>query len=553
MSLSIPLFFRDSLQDNEIKNVSIVDGNPSERKPISDEVETTIEKHEAPSSNRRIAKNALMLYIRMFLTMIVGLYTSRVVLNTLGVEDYGIYGVVGGVVSMLGFINASMSGATSRFLTFELGRGDKKRLKDTFSSALIVHIGIALVVFVVAETVGLWFLTHKLVIPDGRMTAAHWVYQCSIISAMLGITQAPYNATIIAHEKMDIYAYVEILNVTLKLLIVYLLVIGNFDKLILYSILVLAVSMLIMMVYRIYCIRHFPESHFHWIWNPSILRPLMNFSWQTLIGHLSFSFRQQGINFALNMIFGVIVNAASGVASTLSGIISQFSHTILAAFNPQIVKRYASGDTQSACKLIISAARFSTLLLLLIIIPFEFETELILQLWLGTVPEYTVTFTRLMMLSILTCVTNPIYVGLTATGNIKAYSFIQASIYVLVPFVSYLLCLYFENPDIAYLATITAQIFASIIVVIILKNNVPIFRISMFLFMILKTLVFPSILSIVACYLIYRQQNQSLIRLLTVSATNAMVLGVFSYYSLPKTSRLEFFSQVKILLFNHKK
>ena len=210
---------------------------------------------EYNGKKRRIARNAFLLYFRMFLSMVVGLYTSRVVLRTLGVEDYGIYGVVGGVVSMMGFLNASMSGATSRFLTFELGRGDKKRLSDTFSSALIAHILVAIIVFLLAETIGLWFLNNKLVIPENRMLAAHWVYQCSILSAMLGITQAPYNASIIAHEKMGVYAYVEILNVTLKLLIVYLLFIGNFDKLKLYSVLVLAVSILIMLIYRIYCVR----------------------------------------------------------------------------------------------------------------------------------------------------------------------------------------------------------------------------------------------------------------------------------------------------------
>ena len=219
-----------------------------------------------------------MLYIRMFLTMIVGLYTSRVVLNVLGVEDYGIYGVVGGIVAMMGFLNASMSGATSRFLTFELGRGDQKRLADTFSSALIVHMIIALIVLLVAETVGLWFLTHKLVIPAGRMPSAHWVFQLSILSTLFGITQVPYNATIIAHEKRDVYAYVEILHASLKLLIVFLLTIGSFDKLILYAVLLCAVSLTTMLVYRIYCIRHFTESRFHWIWEKSILNPLVTFS-----------------------------------------------------------------------------------------------------------------------------------------------------------------------------------------------------------------------------------------------------------------------------------
>ena len=279
-------------------------------------------QQEAPTSNKRIAKNALMLYIRMFISMIVGLYTSRVVLATLGVEDYGIYGVVGGVVSMMGFLNASMSGATSRFLTFELGRGDMKRLADTFSSALIVHIGIAIIVFIVAETVGLWFLCNKLVIPEDRMEAAHWVYQCSILSAMLGITQAPYNASIIAHEKMGVYAYVEILNVTLKLLIVYLLVIGDFDKLKLYAVLVLAVSVLIMLIYRIYCIRMFQETHFHFVWKKDILKPLLSFSGWNLYGNLGNMFQQQGTNFVINFFFGVVMNAAMSVGLTVANTVN---------------------------------------------------------------------------------------------------------------------------------------------------------------------------------------------------------------------------------------
>ena len=263
---------------------------------------------DTTSNNKRIAKNTIMLYIRMFISMLVGLYTSRVVLATLGVEDYGIYGVVGGVVAMMGFLNASMSGATSRFLTFELGRGDKDRLAKTFSSALIVHIAIAIIVFILAETVGLWFLCNKLNIPEGRMEAAHWVYQFSILATMLSITQVPYNATIIAHEKMDVYAYMEILNVSLKLLIVYLLCIGNFDKLILYASLMLAVSILIMMVYRIYAIRQFPEAHFHWIWDKTYLRPLLSFSGWDLYGNACVIARQQGTNFLINIFYGVVFN-----------------------------------------------------------------------------------------------------------------------------------------------------------------------------------------------------------------------------------------------------
>ena len=206
---------------------------------------------EISSNNKRIAKNTVMLYIRMLLSTVVSLYTSRVVLQVLGVEDYGIYGVVGGVVAMFSFLNSTMAGATSRFLTFEMGKGDKERLKDTFSSALIIHVGIALLVLILAETVGLWFLNNKLVIPEGRMGAAHWVYQCSILSTIFGITQVPYNALIISHERMGIYAYIEILNVSLKLLIVFLLTIFTIDKLKVYVVLVLTVSIIIRMIYRI--------------------------------------------------------------------------------------------------------------------------------------------------------------------------------------------------------------------------------------------------------------------------------------------------------------
>ena len=338
---------------------------------------------DTTSNNKRIAKNTIMLYIRMFISMVVGLYTSRVVLATLGVEDYGIYGVVGGVVAMMGFLNASMSGATSRFLTFELGRGDKDRLAKTFSSALIVHIAIAIIVFILAETVGLWFLCNKLNIPEGRMEAAHWVYQFSILATMLSITQVPYNATIIAHEKMDVYAYMEILNVTLKLLIVYLLCIGNFDKLILYASLMLAVSILIMMVYRIYAIHQFPEAHFHWIWDKTYLRPLLSFSGWDLYGNACVIARQQGTNFLINIFYGVVFNAASGIATTVQGTISGLAFNIILAFRPQIIKQYAKGNVEDMSKLVGNAVCFTTILFGCMSIPLILETHYIMKAWLG--------------------------------------------------------------------------------------------------------------------------------------------------------------------------
>ena len=428
------------MQDNASNNNFTAEDHTREGETSQEIVENSIEKQDAPTSNRRIAKNAMMLYVRMFFSMVVSLYTSRVVLDTLGVEDYGVYGVVGGVVSMLGFLNASMSGATSRFLTFELGRGNQKRMSETFSSALIVHIGIALIVFVLAETVGLWFMTHKLVIPEGRMTAAHWVYQMSIFSAMLGMTQAPYNATIIAHEKMDVYAYVEILNVTLRLLIVYLLVIGNFDKLILYACLVFAVSALIMMVYRIYCIRHFRESHFHWTWNTSILKPLLSFSGWNLYGNLGGMFQQQGTSFVINFFYGVVMNAAVSVGMTVANIVNQFSWNVMTAFRPQIIKNYSTGDKSEMKSLTILALKVIMFIYVLVAIPVFVEADTILNLWLVEVPEHSLVICRLFLISIFfETMRYILIVNIHATGNVKYVSFTAGTVFILIPFLTYFL------------------------------------------------------------------------------------------------------------------
>ena len=471
-----------------------------------------------------------MLYVRMFLTMIVGLYTSRVVLNTLGVEDYGIYGVVGGVVSMLGFLNASMSGATSRFLTFELGRGDKKRLKDTFSSALIVHIGIALVVFVLAETVGLWFLTHKLVIPEGRMTAAHWVYQCSILSAMLGITQAPYNATIIAHEKMDIYAYVEILNVTLKLLIVYLLVIGNFDKLILYAILVLAVSVFIMMVYRIYCIRHFSESHFHWIWNPAILKPLLSFSGWDLYGNLAFSIRIQGANFIINSFYGVTLNAACGIAATVQGIMKTFSSNIVLAFRPQIIKNYSVKDYGPMNEKLRYATKISMALLVLVTVPIFVKCDYVLKLWLKIVPDEAVVMTHYtLLMNFASCISSVLLIGIHATGKMKLAGAICGNLYIFSIPVMYLILKCGLTYKECYLMFLIASCLFMFSCAVVLRRQMPEFAIMEFAKKSMIPLIVMVALSMSCSFLISSFFADRIIDLIAFVLVSCVITIICSY------------------------
>ena len=469
---------------------------------------------DTTSNNKRIAKNTIMLYIRMFISMLVGLYTSRVVLATLGVEDYGIYGVVGGVVGMMGFLNASMSGATSRFLTFELGRGDKDRLAKTFSSALIVHIGIAIVVLILAETVGLWFLCNKLNIPAERMQAAHWVYQLSILSAMFGITQVPYNAAIIAHEKMDVYAYVEILNVSLKLLIVYLLCIGNFDKLILYASLMLAVSILIMMVYRIYAIRQFPEAHFHWIWDKTYLRPLLSFSGWDLYGNACVIARQQGTNFLINIFYGVVFNAASGIATTVQGTISGLAFNIILAFRPQIIKQYAKGNVEDMSKLVGNAVCFTTILFGCMSIPLLLETHYIMKAWLGTIPDKSVIFCQILLIASFLGLLNNIWnTCIHATGKIKEISIFSGTFFLISLPIIYVVFQFKAPVESAYLVFILSIVFVNVSNLLIIKKKIPKLKLN-FVFLNYIKVIIVLMASYYITSLFKAQMQETFIRLL---------------------------------------
>lgn len=457
--------------------------------------------NQTSDNNKRIAKNTIMLYLRMFLTMVVGLYTSRVVLQTLGVEDYGIYGVVGGIVAMMGFLNASMSGATSRFLTFELGKGDKDRLKKTFSSALIVHIIIAAIVFIVAETVGLWFLCNKLVIPEGRMIAAHWVYQLSILSSMLTITQVPYNSSIIAHEKMDVYAYVEILNVTLKLLIVYLLVIGNFDKLILYAILMFAVSVIIMMVYRVYCLRRFEECNFRWIWDKEYLKPLISFSGWNLYGNLGGVMGQQGSNLVINSFFGVVMNAAAGVALTVSGIVTQFASNAMTAFRPPITKLYAQGKVIEMQSLTLLALKAIMILYTIVAIPVFVECDNLLGLWLVEVPNLASTFCRIILISIFfETIRYIIIMDIHASGNVKLVSAFSGTLFCCSPVIIYLAYRFDAPVQSAFIVLVITNAILSMINILILKRYVPQVEAYKYFVTILKIVVSAFIVLLVTEY-----------------------------------------------------
>lgn len=409
-----------------------------------------------PSENtKRIAKNTVMLYIRMFLTMLVSLYTSRVVLNVLGVEDFGIYNVVGGIVIMFSFLNSSMASATQRFFSFEIGRGDFQQLTKVFSLSVTIHIGIAFIIFLLAETIGLLFLNTQMNIPAARMEAARWIYQFAILSFMISVVQVPYNAIIIARERMSVYAYISIVEVLLKLFIVFALTYFSFDKLKLYAMLIFGVSLIIAILYRIYCKRKFKESDYRFVWDKSLYKTLISFAGWNMFGSLAWLVKTQGLNIILNIFSGPLLNAAYGIASQVNVAVNSFVQNFMMALNPQIVKAYAVNDVCYMTSLLFRGSKFSYYLLLIFAIPLLFETHLILELWLKTVPEYAVVFTRLIIInSLLESFTYTMGTSIQATGRIKWYQIIVGGTILLNLPLSYLLLKFHYTPSVVFIVSI---------------------------------------------------------------------------------------------------
>lgn len=398
----------------------------------------TIHKTSAVTDNKRIAKNTLLLYIRMIFMMGVSLFTSRVILDTLGVEDFGIYSVVGGIITMFAFINGGMVSATQRFITFEIGKGNIENLKAVFSTSLQIHAFISLVIVLLGETIGLWFLFEKMVIPDSRMVAAVCVYQCSIIACVVNIMSIPYNADIVAHEKMSAFAYISIIEVSLKLAIVYLLLVISFDKLIVYSILLLLVQLSVRFVYSHYCHKHFEESKYKHQLNKKILLEMTSFAGWSFWGSLASVLCTQGLNLILNVFFGPIINAARGIAVQVQSAVQQFTMNFQIALNPQITKNYAIGDLDQMHILMFRSARFSFFLLFFLTLPILIETNYILTIWLQNVPKDTVIFTQIMIaISLLYTISNPCVIANQATGNVKIYQAVVGGVLLLILPVSY--------------------------------------------------------------------------------------------------------------------
>lgn len=483
------------------------------------------------SNNKRIAKNTLMLYIRMFFIMAVQLYTSRIVLKTLGVEDYGIYNVVGGIIGMAGFIYSAMSSATQRYLTYELGRPkEHNNIENVFVTSIQIHLIIAFIIVIASETIGLWFLYNKMIISQERIEAALWVFQASILSTAIIIVSVPYNALIIAHEKMSAFAYISVIEVTLKLLIIYPLTISGFDKLKLYAILTLCVQLIIRFIYSYYCKKHLANFNFTLTRvNIKLLKEMLSFASWNMWGSCASVLYSQGINLLLNVFFGPTVNAARAVAVQVENAILQFSTNFQMAINPQITKSFAQGDLNYMHKLVSRSSRFTFILLYLLSFPIIIETDFILRLWLNEVPEHSVTFLRLILITaIIDSMARPLMQAASATGKIRKYQSIVGSVLLTIVPIAYITLKIGASAESVFIVHLIICCLAFIIRLYIIRPMIKLNLVNFITNTILRALIISALSLPVPILLHYCIENSFLRSILTIIIAIFIVL-ILSY------------------------
>lgn len=448
-------------------------------------------------NNKRIAKNTLMLYFRMLLIMLTSLYTSRVVLQALGVEDYGIYNVVGGIVGMFNIMSGSLSTAISRFITFELGKKVNRDLSAVFSCSVTIQTGLALVIFILAEFVGIWFINDKMNVSPERLNAAIWVFHFSMLTFVINLISIPYNAAIIAYEKMSTFAFIGIIDALGRLLISYLIVISPIDRLIFYALLMLIMAIIIRIIYVLYCKTHFKECKYKFCWDKLLIKQMFNFASWNLIGSSSVILRDHGGNIILNLFFGTVINTARGISYQIYTAIYSLASNIMTAFNPQITKSYAAGKYEYMMSLIFKSSRFSCYLLQILSIPILLNTEFILKLWLGTVPEITIIFVRLMLIFALSeAISAPLTTAQLATGKVKNYQLLVGGILLLNLPVSYILLQFYKTPIIVFVVSILISQLCFFARLFMLRKNINI-SINLFLRKVYVNLILVFISSII--------------------------------------------------------
>lgn len=485
---------------------------------------------ENSSNGKKIAKNTLALYFRMIITMAVGLYTSRVILDSLGIEDYGIYNLVGGFVVMFNVFRAGLLSATQRFITFELGKGDMNKLKKTFSTSLMIFMSLSVVIVLAAEIPGIWFLENKLSIPAERIPAAHWVLQFSLLTLVLNLISFPYNALIIAHEKMKAFAYISIIDVFAKLLIAFLIYISPFDKLIGYAFLLTLVQFIIRTIYTVYCNRHFEESKVVWKMDWSTFKKIYAFTGWGMFGSIAVIFNTQGLNMLLGMFFTPTVNAARGLAVHVQGVISGFVTNFQTALNPQITKSYASDQKDYLHKLIYSSSLFSFYLLFFFAVPIFLEADYLLNLWLVKVPEYTGIFFRLIILTAMVdAISNPITTSVDATGNIKKYQVAVGGLRLTVLPISYFILKYGGEPYSVFMVNLGIDVLAFFVRLFVGHKLVG-FPIWGFIQKVLYRILMVGITALIVPVFLHFSMEEGFVRLVITAISSVLITALLIFY-----------------------
>lgn len=506
------------------------------------------------SENSRIAKNTVFMYVRMAITMVVGLYTSRVVLRVLGVEDYGLYNVIGGIISLFTVLNAALVNTTSRFITVSLAKGNAHETRQIFNMSFLLHLAVGVIIVVLGETVGLWYLHSKLVIPEGREFAAEWLYQFTIVSAFLATLVVPYNASIVAHERLNVYATIQIIDVFINLGIVVVLQYVSFDKLIFYALLILLLKVFDIVVNILYCYQHFYEVKFLLYWNWKKLQEILSFVGWASVGSFTAMFYSQGINLLLNAFSGPAANAARGLTVHVTSVVRQVAVNIQTAINPQIIKTHSSGEIPRMHTLVCASSRYCYYMLLIIILPVMFETKFILQLWLGSVPDYTVNFIRIILISIIfDAFVNPMYTANLASGKLNIY-YLPISINSIVfIFITYLVIKITRIPESVYLCTLVQTIIGVIIRIFVMNKQIHLTPITYIKRAILPTMAVTIIASVIPA-LLYMYLSISAISSLVIIFVS-MISTVFVIYFFGITNKekelAKQFAKAKLSTFTH--
>lgn len=482
------------------------------------------------ASNKLIAKNTIYLYFRTILILAVSLYASRVVLNTLGIVDFGIYNAVGGIVSLFAIISGALSNSISRYLTYSIGLG-LDRLNLVFCTSLHIQIFISIIIILICEVLGVWFLNYKMNIPVDRLYAANWVLQASLLTFVINLISVPYNACIIAHEHMKAYAYISIIDAILKLAIVFLLINSHFDKLILYSILLVIVALLVRLFYGIYCSKNFKESHYKLLYDRNLFKEMLSFAGWNFFVNAASVLNMQGVTILINIYFGVVLNTARGIASQVEAAVYQFVNSFTTAINPQITRSYADNEKQRFFFLICNGARYSYLLLLIFAVPIIIETEFILDVWLKIVPDEAIVFTRLSIVGIMiTTLGNTGYTACMATGTIKRYSIFITSVGSMAFFLTWLLFFLGFSVYFAYYVYIMVYCCVQIVRLFIMKSLFD-FPISLYIRKVLFKIFIPTILSFLFPALISYFFELSILRFVIVFLVSILCTSIVIFFA----------------------